>query len=158
MKTLSTIGFMIVLLFTAGTSLSEELAPQQDIHGVSYVNGGIGSEEVEALEAFKKQFDLYFLFSEGKAGRVVDDVNIQILDAKKQVVFSLEHAAPRLLLTLPSGKYQVIASYQGKTQRYALNHTAHKHQRVILNWKNVIDEDASEPVPDSRATAPEPAA
>jgi hypothetical protein len=83
------------------------------------------------------------LFSEGKIGRLVDDVNINIVDAKKQTVFSLEHAAPRLLLSLPGGKYTVIASYQGITQRYIFNHTAKKHQRVILNWKNTnLDEES----------------
>lgn len=119
-----------------------EVAIQQDAHGVDYVTGGIGSEEVEALEAFKKQFSLYFLFSEGKVGRLVDGVNITIVDAKKQTVFSLDQAAPRLLLNLPNGKYSVIASYQGNTQRYTFTSNAKKHQRVILNWKNAqLDED-----------------
>ncbi len=136
---------LVIALFTSATCLADEIAIQQDAQGVSYVTGGIGSEEVEALESFKKQFTLYFLFSEGKIGRLVDDVNITIIDAKKQTVFSLEHAAPRLLLSLPTGRYTVIASYQGNAQRYALNANAKKHQRVILNWKNTtLDEDSRE--------------
>ena len=119
-----------------------DVAIQQDEHGVDYVTGGIGSEEVEALEALKKQFNLYFLFSEGKIGRLVDGVNLTIVDAKKQTVFSLDQAAPRLLLNLPNGKYSVIANYQGNIQRYTFNSNAKKHQRVILNWKNAsLDED-----------------
>ena len=106
------------------------------------MTGGIGSEEVEAMESFKKQFNLYFLFSEGKVGRVIDDINISITDNKNQTVFALEHAAPRLLLNLPSGKYQAIASYLGNEQRYRFTHDAKKHQRVILNWKNTTDEEA----------------
>jgi hypothetical protein len=136
---------LVVALFTSSACRADEIAIQQDANGVSYVTGGIGSEEVEALESFKKQFNLYFLFSEGKIGRLVDDVNISILDAKKQTVFSLEHAAPRLLLSLPTGRYTVIASYQGNSQRYTLNANAKKHQRVILNWKNTtLDEDSRE--------------
>lgn len=136
---------LMMALFSSSACLADEIAIQQDVNGVDYVTGGIGSEEVEALESFKKQFNLYFLFSEGKIGRLVDDVNISILDAKKQTVFSLEHAAPRLLLSLPGGKYTVVASYQGNTQRYTFSHTAKKNQRVILNWKNAsIDEDSRE--------------
>jgi hypothetical protein len=88
---------------------------------------------------------LYFLFSEGKIGRLIDGVSITIIDAKKQIVFSLDQAAPRLLLNLPNGKYSIIASYQGNTQRYTFTSNAKKHQRVILNWKNAnLDEDSRE--------------
>jgi hypothetical protein len=135
---------LVMALCASSACLADEIAIQQDEHGVDYVTGGIGSEEVEALEAFKKQFALYFLFSEGKIGRLVDGVDITIVDAKKQTVFSLNQAAPRLLLNLPNGKYTVIASYQGNSQRYTLNNTK-KHQRIILNWKNAtIDEDSRE--------------
>lgn len=134
---------LVTALFASSASLADDIAIQQDEHGVNYVTGGIGSEEVEALESFKKQFNLYFLFSEGKVGSLVDDVNIVILDSKKQTVFSLEHAAPRLLLNLPAGKYTVIATYQGNTQRYTFSSNAKKSQRVILNWKNAnIEEDS----------------
>lgn len=136
---------LVMALCLSPACLADEIAIQQDEHGINYVTGGIGSEEVEALEAFKKQFDVYLLFSEGKVGRLVDGVSVTIVDARKQTVFSLEQAAPRLLLSLPSGKFTVIASYQGSTQRYTFNHLGGKHQRVILNWRNVIDEDAQEP-------------
>lgn len=139
---------LAIALSSPNFSFADELAVQQDAHGTDYVTGGIGSEEVDAMESFKKQFNLYFLFSEGKVGRVIDDINISITDSKNQTVFALEHAAPRLLLNLPSGKYQATASYLGSEQRYRFTHDAKKHQRIILNWKNKIDEDTVEPVSD----------
>jgi len=148
---------LVVTLFSSSFCLADEVALQQDAHSVDYVTGGIGSEEVDAMESFKKQFNLYFLFSEGKAGRVIDDVNLSILDSKNQTVFALEHAAPRLLLNLPSGKYQAVASYLGSEQRYRFSHDAKKHQRVILNWKNKIDEDTVEPLTDDAAESEAPA-
>lgn len=148
---------LMLAIFSSAASVADEITIQQDAHGVDYVTGGIGSEEVEAMESFKKQFNLYFLFSEGKIGRVIDDINISISDSKNQPVFALEHAAPRLLLNLPSGKYQVTASYLGSEQRYRFAHDAKKHQRVILNWKNKIDEDTLEPTTDDASEAASPA-
>ena len=139
---------LAIALSSPNFCFADELAVQQDAHGTNYVTGGIGSEEVDAMESFKKQFNLYFLFSEGKVGRVIDDINISITDSKNQTVFALEHAAPRLLLNLPSGKYQATASYLGSEQRYRFTHDAKKHQRIILNWKNKIDEDTVEPASD----------
>lgn len=153
--TLTTI--LMLAIFSSTTSVADEITIQQDAHGVDYVTGGIGSEEVEAMESFKKQFNLYFLFSEGKVGRVIDDINISISDSKNQPVFVLAHAAPRLLLNLPTGKYQVTASYLGSEQRYRFAHDAKKHQRVILNWRNKIDEDTVEPGIED-AAAPEASA
>lgn len=151
LKQYSLISTLLIALCTCRAALADDLAIQQDAHGVDYVTGGIGSEEVEAMESFKKQFNLYFLFSEGKVGRVIDDINISITDNKNQTVFALEHAAPRLLLNLPSGKYQAIASYLGNEQRYRFTHDAKKHQRIILNWKNKIDEDTVEPATEDAA-------
>jgi hypothetical protein len=134
----------LVMAFSLSPAcFADDITIQQDANGVNYVTGGIGSEEVEALESFKKQFNLYFLFSEGKIGRLVDDVDISILDTKNQIVFSREHAAPRLLMSLPNGKYTAVASYQGNTQRYSFTSIAKKHQRIILNWKNAsLDDEA----------------
>lgn len=143
-------------LSAAAVCHADEVAIQEDAHGVPFVTGGIGSEEVEAMETFKKQFNLYFLFSEGKAGRVIDDIQLAILDTKNQPVFELAHAAPRVLLNLPSGKYQAVASYLGSEQRYRFVHDAKKPQRIILNWKNKIDEDTVEPITED-ATAEEAA-
>lgn len=148
---------LVLSFFSSAASFADEITIQQDNHGVDYVTGGIGSEEVEAMESFKKQFNLYFLFSEGKVGRVIDDINISISDSKNQPVFALEHAAPRLLLNLPSGKYQVTASYLGSEQRYRFTHDAKKHQRVILNWKNKIDEDTLETTTEEATDAGSPA-
>ncbi|HWU67085.1 MAG TPA: hypothetical protein VNZ84_08745 [Methylophilus sp.] len=147
---------LAIALSSPNFSFADELAVQQDSHGTDYVTGGIGSEEVDAMEVFKKQFNLYFLFSEGKVGRVIDDINISITDSKNQTVFALEHAAPRLLLNLPSGKYQATASYLGSEQRYRFTHDAKKHQRIILNWKNKIDEDTLEAAPEDPAEANAP--
>lgn len=145
------IAFSIMISLSQSV-FADEIAIQQDSHGVDYVTGGIGSEEVEALEPYKQQFNLYFLFSEGKVGRVIDNVNIEIIDRKHQPVFTLESAAPRLMLSLPSGKYVVIASYQGQSQRYGFNHQANKPQRIILNWRNAVDEDATEEAPAETAS------
>lgn len=139
---------LTIILASSMPCLADGLTIQQEAHGTAYVTGGIGSEEVEALEAFKKQFNLYFLFSEGKVGRVIDDINISITDSQQQTVFAIEHAAPRLLLNLPSGKYQVTASYLGSVQKYRFIHNAKKHQRIILNWKNPIAEDTVETTTD----------
>jgi hypothetical protein len=157
LKQLSLTTALVMTLFSSALCFADEVAVQQDAHGVDYVTGGIGSEEVEAMEAFKKQFNLYFLFSEGKVGRVIDDINISITDSRNQAVFTLEHAAPRLLLNLPSGKYQAIATYLGSEQRYRFTHDEKKHQRVILNWKNKIDEDTVEPTAEDTAAPEAPA-
>lgn len=113
-----------------------------DARGQRYVTGGIGSEEVEALQAYKKQFNLYFVFTEGKIGRVIDDVNLSILDGQNQLVFAIKHANPRLLLQLPAGRYQAVANYQGQKLRQWITAEDKRHQRIILNWPAQVEEES----------------
>ncbi len=137
---------MLCILACCGptSSYGEPLQSLQEAHGISYVTGGIGSEEVEALEPFKSQYGVYLMFTEGKVGRVIDDVNVRILNQNKQVIFSVAHAGPRLLLNLAAGNYTIIAENQGEKIRYALHYPTPKKLRVILNWKRVVDEDQTE--------------
>lgn len=157
LKQMVTYVFVLYGLSAATVSLADEIGPRQDSHGVSYVNGGIGSEEVEALQAYRKQFNLYFIFSEGKIGRVIDSVDLSIRNAQNQEVFQLNNAAPRLLLSLPAGKYQAVASYQGHQQRYVFEHAVGKQQRIILNWKHseATEEFTERADPGSDLTTPE---
>lgn len=148
------IGMLLLIsLLLPSLVWSNPLQPMQDAHGVTYVTGGIGAEEVEALEPYKKQFGLYLMFTEGKVGRVIDDVDVRILNQKQEIVFSVDHAAPRLLLNLAAGKYTLIATNQGEKLRAPFRYQGQKMQRVILNWKRAVDEDQADNLPEE-ALAP----
>lgn len=136
--------FSTLLIFPISQVVAQELHPKLTADGITYVNGGVGYDEAEAFEQAAQHYPLRLMFSEGECGRALTTVDVQINDQAKKTVFSLTNAGPQLLVDLPAGQYKVIAQYQHKEQgaRFSLNSSSNK--KVVLNWKNCIEEDSLE--------------
>jgi len=114
--------------------------------GINFINGGIGREEVETIRKVAKKFPLQLLFSEGKAGRALTDIGLAITDSNGATVFTLKKAGPLLYIDLPAGKYKVTGNYNGAKQSHLITLVAgEKPQKLYLNWKAEVPEDAIDP-------------
>ena len=104
--------------FCATSGHAADLQSLIDAH-VAYVNGGIGTDEVDELRAEARNFPLELLFSrrgDGERAEFVADVHLQILDAAGRVVVDRASQGPIFLARLPDGQYTVSAEFQGRTQ------------------------------------------
>ncbi len=100
-----------------------------------FLAGGIGREEVESMRLVAKQYSLQLLFSQGKNGTALTEVDVNIVDAKGTSVFSQSQTGPLLYVNLPAGNYKVVGIYNGIKQTAKVSIvTGAKSQRVILNW------------------------
>lgn len=117
---------------------------KQSAQGISYITGGISADEVDAIKPYLSQFNLRVIFSEGSSGRSITDVNVNLYDTEGQLVFRLVGAQPQLLLNIPAGTYTILASYNGDKQRHKFSIGSAEHKKIILNWKNQVEEDAVE--------------
>jgi len=109
--------------------------------GISYMTGGISADEVEVMRQHIQQFNLRVIFSEGKSGRSVTDVNVSMYDKRNTLIFDVMGAQPQLLVNLPTGTYKVVADYNGVKQSHSFSITTDKPKKIILNWKNTTEED-----------------
>ena len=104
---------------------------------ISYVNGGIGQEEVEALRAEARVYPLELTFSrrgDGERAEFLADVHLQILDAAGQVVVDRASQGPIFLAHLPDGQYIVSAEYQGRTQTRRVAVSGARHEAMSFHW------------------------
>jgi hypothetical protein len=131
-------------LLTSVCALADTVSVQQSEQGISYITGGISEDEADALKRYVKQFNLRVIFSEGASGRSITDVNVSIYNTQGQLVFSVNEAQPQLMLNLPNGTYTIGALYNGDKQSHKFTISSDKQKKIILNWKNVTDEDAME--------------
>ncbi|MDE3017001.1 MAG: hypothetical protein KGI29_08815 [Pseudomonadota bacterium] len=87
---------------------------------VTYINGGIGDEELAEIKAKKNEFNVHLLLSAAN-GDYISDVAVSLRDGKGAEVFSTGGAGPYLYLTLPPGEYTLQAASQagggGQTAR-----------------------------------------
>jgi hypothetical protein len=80
------------------------------------VTGGVGDEELAAIESMQKDYSLKLVFT-GQRGIYLSDVDVKILDRAGNVVISNVTDGPMLLASLPPGRYIMQAAVNGFTQQ-----------------------------------------
>lgn len=129
------------LIFISQIALAQPLQIRNSAHGYKYVTAGIGEEEAVQMKRIAKNFTLNLLFSEGLVGRWAMNVNVNIYDEASGLVFRLVGAKPVLYVNLPAGTYTILANNNGQKLRYKVTLEDNANKKVVLNWKDFVDED-----------------
>ncbi|MEI2635388.1 MAG: hypothetical protein V9E92_00815 [Methylotenera sp.] len=132
------------LFITSSIGIAQPIEIKKSEQGIEYVTGGISVDEVDLMNNYIDSFSLRLLFSEGACGRFITDVNVSIYDSQHSLVFKLDNAQPQLFVNLPKGNYSVVGNYNGDEQSHKFMLKENEHKKVVLNWKNCVEEDAIE--------------
>lgn len=101
--------------------------------GVTYVSGGVGEDSIAKLETLAKDFNLKLVFAL-QSGNYVSDVKVVIADAKGKTLLDATSAGPWFLARLPAGKYQIVATFEGKAVKRPVTVGKAKLQTVDFRW------------------------
>ncbi len=132
---------LAAFLLASICSFAEAIAIKKSAQGIEFATGGIGEDEVDSLRPLIKKFSLHMVFSEGVSGRSATDVDVSIYDANNILAFRVSGAQPQLLVNLPPNTYTIAAKYNGDKLRHKFTLNANESQKIILNWKNVTEDD-----------------
>jgi hypothetical protein len=111
---------------------------------VSYLNGGVGVEESDAIRLRAPEFPVHISFSKGKYGESITDVDLNITNRDGFSVFESNSAGPLLYLKLPNGLYTISSKYGDVKLTSKIKVSAKKQVNLYLNWKASIDDASSE--------------
>ena len=104
---------------------------------VSYMNGGIGKDDADAMRAEASRFPLELQFVRRTDGHeeFVADVAIRIADRAGRVVLDLPDQGPVFLVNLPDGEYTFDLQHAGQiqTRRVVVSHSS-PHQKLAFVW------------------------
>ena len=121
--------------------MADPLRIRNSVQGYQYVTAGIGEEEAAQMKRIAKNYTLNLLFSEGVVGRWATDVNVNIYDEASNLMFRIVDAKPVLYVNLPASTYTILANNNGNKLRHKVTLVDGENQKVILNWKDFVDED-----------------
>jgi hypothetical protein len=135
------LGILLATTLIAPSSHAQGLKEGTTTDGRRYVAGGIGIEEVAALQQQAPGFSLQ-LITAAPSGAYLAGTEVRITDASNAVVLETTIDAPWLLVDLPGGRYTVRASHPlgGEAER-RLTIAEGKPQRVVLNLHVPVDQD-----------------
>jgi hypothetical protein len=107
----------------------------QHAGGVRSLQGGVGEAEQQQMKAAAADYSLGLTFA-SDTGAYLADVAVRVLDAKGRVVFDTTVRNPIVLVDLPSGRYSIEATYQGRKQRSSVTLAQGKSRAVTLRWRD----------------------
>jgi hypothetical protein len=104
---------------TAAHADEGSLPPERSQGSVTYVSGGIGKDESDAMKQAASRYSLAIEMASPASPRAqyVADVKIDIRDQRGATVLSTISDGPILLANLPPGRYTVNAARNGASQQ-----------------------------------------
>lgn len=118
----------------AGDLSSSPAVVRSAVDGHPYQNGGIGTDEVRAMQGHGSRYDLHLSFSEGARNAWVTDVRLAISPARGRPVFALKRAGPLTDVDLPAGRYLVVADSGGVERTGSVAVKPGAPARLNLHW------------------------
>lgn len=117
-------------------NLAEVLPPLRTEGGIPYRSGGVGAQESQALRSQFRHYALALTFAANVGGRnaYLASVPVRIVDGAGTPVFELTSDGPFLLIDLPPGRYEVIATHEGREQRAKVQVSAGKPLERAFLW------------------------
>ncbi|MBW1802421.1 MAG: carboxypeptidase regulatory-like domain-containing protein [Deltaproteobacteria bacterium] len=107
----------------------------KEYQGISYISGGIGSDERKALLQTGKAYSLKIMFAV-KGGAYLADVKVVIKNPAGKKLFEGVSEGPWMFIKLRPGKYQVSAVADGKVLNKAANVNENGQTEIRFYWKN----------------------
>ena len=102
-------------------------------HGTSYLSGGVGEHEREALRSLGRQSTLKLVFAQ-KEGNYLSDVAVSIRDRTGRPVLDAVADGPLLFANLPPGQYTVMATSKGVSRQQQVRIVARRQKQLAFYW------------------------
>ena len=128
----------LALTLNTSPALASNLPATHRQGAVSYLSGGIGLSESDAIKHVAKAYplELEFVLNAKPKAEYLADVKVQIKNAHDKTVLKATAGGPFLLAKLPAGKYTVSADRDGKVVHRLIQIAANGHQRVVFEWQS----------------------
>lgn len=134
----SCIKFLIASLCVGAFSFVQAQIPDTKYsQGISYISGGVGEEESQAILAESKQWPILLELSQLDGGRGVwiFGAQVKVLNEGNQVIFNAIAEGPYILINLPAGNHLIEASYQGVVQKKTVSINPGGNQKISIFWR-----------------------
>ncbi|MGE5088780.1 MAG: carboxypeptidase regulatory-like domain-containing protein [Candidatus Levyibacteriota bacterium] len=127
---------MAVMVATAGVAQAMPLPKPVRQGDATWVTGGIGQTEADAIRRMAPQWPLAMTFAERRQGRneFVAGVKLRVTGKDGRTVVDVHDGGPLLLLKLPEGRYTVTAEYDGQVRTQRVDVAAGRHDSVDFLW------------------------
>jgi hypothetical protein len=124
----------IALALSAANAWAESDLPEAYREGdIAYISGGIGDDELAAIEAVKNDYNVR-VTSADKTGHFRGDTEIVIQDMKRNPLLDVIAQGPIFYAQLPNGRYIIEGISEGQSKTQTIRITTGKSVPVHFSW------------------------
>ena len=115
---------------------AENPPPVQHEGDIGYLSGGVGLGQSTVIKSMMRDYflSLEFAGSSSSGNEYLADIPVRITDAHGHVVLEATSRGPFFLAELPSGRYDIAATHDGKTQHRLVNIGPSTRDREFFLW------------------------
>lgn len=115
---------------------SVPLPRTQTVGAVTFLSGGIGSDEAAAMKRAASSYalELVFVVKTTNSEQYAADVQIRVMDKAGAMLLDTVAAGPFLLANLPDGTYRIEAVMDGITKKQTAVVKSGSHRRLVFVW------------------------
>ncbi len=106
----------------------------QEMNGVTFVSGGIGSDSRESLAAREKSYNFKLVMALEGSGAFVSDARLTLSTAAGRKLVETATEGPLFLAGLPTGAYVVSATFRNVTHSKKFQVRADRLHTEYLRW------------------------
>jgi hypothetical protein len=130
----SNAGVAAATLLLAGAALAGALPPVQHSGDISYLSGGIGLDESEAIKAAAPGYGLFLTFVSNIDGHGNFNApeQVTVLKADGSPVLDLKPDGPFMLIDLPPGSYRITAGSASTTKTQVVQIARGGHKKLVF--------------------------
>jgi hypothetical protein len=129
---------LLALGLASAASAQTILVPQEYADGnTSYVSGGIGEDEAEAMRQAAANYPLTLELATAAGGprdAYISDAKVDIRDGSGNPVLSTTTQGPIMLVRLPAGTYTVDVGWHGTQKHKTVELGGERRQHVMLEF------------------------
>ncbi len=127
----------IALAAHAATPATAPLAAPdrvQEMNGITFVSGGIGSDSRESLAEREKYYNFKLVTTLDGSGSFVSGARVMLATTRGDKLVEHVTEGPIMLASLPAGGYVVIASFRGITHTRKFQVRADRLHTEHMRW------------------------
>ena len=130
-------GIGLMTAYSASAAPMAPLPPEHVVGDISYLSGGVGKDEADAMKQAATQYPLELMFltreKDGHEAYKSGD-KVMIRDHSGKIVLDTQSDGPIMLAKLPPGKYKVEAIDHGKAEYRTVTLKPDKHAELAFKW------------------------
>jgi len=123
----------VALLCCAGLQAQASPLEVRSEGAISFVSGGVGRAEQEALKQLRPDFNLQLIFAH-KGGAFLARLPVSIADADGRQLLETVSRGPYFFARLPAGVYRITAEHEGEAQSRSINVPATGVAAAAFYW------------------------